>query len=227
MNKPVFGFQFERLTLQLSQLLPVRHLSDPDKNVSRYRSIVSSIREVGVIEPLMVYPQNGKDGTYLLLDGHLRLHALREIGIKEVECLISTDDESFTYNARINRVSPIQEHAMITRAVKSGVSVERIAAALDMDVREIRSRMNILRGINEEAVELLKDKQLSPGVFRTLKRVTALRQIEIAELMVGANNFTRGYAEGLFMVTAKDQLIDPQKPKVKFYLAGGSRKNGG
>ena len=104
---------------------------------------------------------------------------------------------------------------MITRDVKSGVSVERIAAALDMDVREIRSRMNILRGINEEAVELLKDKQLSPGVFRTLKRVTALRQIEIAELMVGANNFTRGYAEGLFMVTAKDQLIDPQKPKVK------------
>jgi len=215
MNKPVVGFQFERLTLPLSQLLPVRHLSDPEKKVTRYRSIVSSIREVGVIEPLMVYPQNGKDGPYLIMDGHLRLYALREIGINEVECLISTEDESFTYNARINRLSPIQEHAMITRAVKNGVAVDRIAAALDMDVREIKSRLNMLRGIHEEAVELLKDKQLSPAVFRILKRVTAVRQIEIAELLVGANNFTRGYAEGLFMVTAKDQLVDPQKPKAK------------
>jgi len=215
MNKPVVGFQFERLTLQLSQLLPVRHLSDPEKKVTRYRSIVSSIREVGVIEPLMVYPQKGKDGVYLIMDGHLRLYALREIGIKEVECLISTEDESFTYNSRINRLSPIQEHAMITRAVKNGVAVERIAAALDMDVREIKSRLNMLRGIHEEAVELLKDKQLSPAVFRILKRVTAVRQIEIAELMVGANNFTKGYADGLFMVTVKDQLVDPQIPKVK------------
>jgi len=215
MNKPMVGFKFERLTIPVSRLLPVRHLSDPDKKITRYRSIVSSIPEVGVIEPLMVFPQSGKDDTYLIMDGHLRYYALRELGIKEVECLISTEDESFTYNARINRLSPIQEHAMITRAVKNGVAVERIAAALDMDVKEIKSRLNMLRGIHEETVELLKDKQVSPAVFWILKRVTPVRQIEIAELMVGANNFTRGYAEGLFMVTPKDQLVDPQIPKSK------------
>jgi hypothetical protein len=162
-----------------------------------------------------VYPQSKKDETYLIMDGHLRFYALREIGIESVECLVSIDDESFTYNARINRLAPIQEHAMITSAVKNGVAVERIAAALDMDVKEIKSRLNMLRGIHEEAVELLKDKQVSPAVFRLLKRVSAVRQIEMAELMVGANNFTRGYAEGLFMVTSKDQLVDPQQPKVK------------
>jgi len=215
MNKPTVGFGFERLTIPLSRLLPVRHLSDPEKKVTRYRSIVSSIPQIGVIEPLMVFPQPGKDDTYLIMDGHLRFHALRELGITEVECLVSTEDESFTYNARINRLSPIQEHAMITRAVKNGVAVERIAAALDMDVKEIKSRLNMLRGIHEEAVELLKDKQVSPAVFRILKRVAPVRQIEIAELLVGANNFTKGYADGLFMVTSKDQLLDPQKPKTK------------
>lgn len=215
MNKPTVGFGFERLTIPLSRLLPVRHLSDPEKKVTRYRSIVSSIPQIGIIEPLMVFPQPDKDENYLIMDGHLRFHALRELGITEVECLVSTEDESFTYNARINRLSPIQEHAMITRAVKNGVAVERIGAALDVDVKEIKSRLNMLRGIHEEAVELLKDKQLSPAVFRILKRVTPIRQIEIAELLVGANNFTKGYAEGLFMVTAKDQLLDPQKPKTK------------
>ena len=215
MNKPTVGFGFERLTIPLSRLLPVRHLSDPEKKVTRYRSIVSSIPQIGIIEPLMVFPQPDKDENYLIMDGHLRFHALRELGITEVECLVSTEDESFTYNARINRLSPIQEHAMITRAVKNGVAVERIGAALDVDVKEIKSRLNMLRGIHEEAVELLKDKQLSPAVFRILKRVTPIRQIEIAELLVGANNFTKGYAEGLFMVTPKDQLLDPQKPKTK------------
>lgn len=215
MSKPKIGFDFERLTLPLSKLLPVRHLADPERKVSRYRSIVSSIREVGVIEPLMVYPQKGSSDTYLLMDGHLRYYALKDLGIDSVECLIATEDESFTYNARISRLAPIQEHAMINRAVKNGVAVERIALALDMDVREIKSRMNMLKGIHEEAVELLKEKQVSPPVFRILKRVKPVRQIEIAELMVSANNFTKGYAEGLFMGTSKDQLVDPSKPKTK------------
>jgi len=215
MSKTKVGFEFERIKLPVSQLLPVRHLVQPEKKVIRYRSILSSIREVGIIEPLMVYPQKGNDKYFLIMDGHLRFYALNELGINEVECLISTEDESFTYNARISRLSPIQEHAMITKAVKNGVAVERIAAALDMDVKKIKSRLNMLRGIHEEAVDLLKDKQISALVFRILKRVTPVRQIEIAELMVSANNFTKGYAEGLFMGTAKDQLVDPQKPKTK------------
>lgn len=215
MSATTIGFKFERIKVPLSKLLPVRHIPDPAKQVARYRSIVSSIREVGVIEPLMVYPQAGKQDAYLIMDGHLRFHALQELGIKETECLISTEDESFTYNARINRLPPIQEHAMISRAVKNGVAVERIAAALDMDIKEIKARLNMLRGIHQEAVELLKDKQLSPVVFRVLKRVTAVRQIEIAELLVGANNFTKSYAEGLFMVSPKDTLVNPLKPKTK------------
>lgn len=213
MNKPKVGFEFERIKIPLSKLLPVRHLAAPEKKVTRYRSILSSIREVGIIEPLMVYPQKGKEGLYLLMDGHLRYYALKELGIYEVECLISTEDESFTYNARISRLAPVQEHTMITRAVKNGVSMDRIASALHMDVREIKSRLNMLRGIHEEAVDLLKEKQVSTPVFRILKRVKAVRQIEIAELMVSANNFTKGYAEGLFMGTSKDQLLDPDKPK--------------
>ena len=52
-------------------------------------------------------------------------------------------------------------------------------------------------------------------MFRILKRVKSVRQIEIAELMCSANNFSKGYAEGLFMGTPKDQLLDPEQPKTK------------
>jgi len=217
MSAAKYGFEFKRITLPLSKLLPVRHIVDPEKKYKRYSSILASIPLSGIIEPLMVFPQKG--GMYLIMDGHLRYHALKALKIEEVECLISTDDESFTYNARISRLAPIQEHKMITRAVKNGVSVERIATALHMDVRDIKSRLNLLRGVHEEAAELLKDKEVSIPVFWILRRVTSVRQIEIAELMVSANNFSKGYADGLFMGTSKDQLVDPGKPKTMLISA--------
>jgi hypothetical protein len=75
--------------------------------------------------------------------------------------------------------------------------------------------MNLLDGINEEAVDLLKDKVISPNAIRLLKKVTGLRQIEIAELMVSANNFTKVYAEALVLGTPKDELVNPEVPKKK------------
>jgi hypothetical protein len=40
--------------------------------------------------------------------------------------LISTDDEAFTYNNRVNSIAIIQEHKMILKAIENGVSEERI-----------------------------------------------------------------------------------------------------
>jgi len=62
---------------------------------------------------------------------------------------------------------------------------------------------------------LLKDKAISPKAIRLLKQVSYLRQIEIAELMVDANNFASGYAEALVLGTRKDELANPDKPKSK------------
>jgi hypothetical protein len=75
-----------------------------------------------------------------------------------VFCLIATDDEAFTYNKRINRLAPIQEHFMIVRAIERGVSEQRIARALGVNVPRIRQKRALLHGICREVVELLKDK---------------------------------------------------------------------
>lgn len=72
---------------------------------------------------------NKTTGQYLLLDGHVRLVALTELGFTEAPCLVATDDEAYTYNSRINRLSTIQEHFMIRRAIERGVSTERLAKA--------------------------------------------------------------------------------------------------
>ena len=209
------GFEMRKIVVPLSDILPVRQVNDPQSNIRRYRTIRASIKEVGLIEPLVVYPQKGSPGKYLLLDGHLRHFALKDLGVTAAECIIARDDECFTYNARVNRLNPIAEHKMIMKAVQQGVKPERIAAALNLKVADVKSSMSLLDGISEAAADLLKDKAISPQAIRLMRQVTGLRQIEIAELMVSANNFTKGYAEAMVLTTPKDQLINPEEPKRK------------
>ena len=215
MSDAKIGFEMRRMRIPLSDILPVRQVKDPQSNIKRYRTIRASIKEVGLIEPLSVYPQKGAPGKYLLLDGHLRHFALKDLGETEAECIVARDDECFTYNARVNRLNPIMEHKMIMKAVQSGVKVEKIAAALNLSEADVKASMTLLDGINEEAADLLKDKPVSPKAIRLMRKVSGVRQIEIAELMVSANNYTKGYAEALVLGTPKDQLVKPDEPKVK------------
>lgn len=213
MSDAKIGFEMRKVRLPLAAILPVRQMKNPQKNIRRYQTIRASIKEVGLVEPLVVHPQKDVPETYLLLDGHLRYFVLKEIGDSEADCIIATDDECFTYNSRVNRLAPIQEHKMIVKAVRNGVRPERIAAALNVSVRNVRASMKLLDGIHEEAADLLKDKAISPKAIRLLKQVGCVRQIEIAELMVSANNFASGYAEALVLGTPKDQLAQPDKPQ--------------
>jgi ParB-like chromosome segregation protein Spo0J len=215
MSQAKLAFELGRIRLPLGDILPTRIIKDPQSNIKRFRTIRASIKEVGIIEPLVVYPQKGAPGKYILLDGHLRLIALKDLGETEVECIVAIDDECFTYNAKVNRLNPIAEHKMIMKAVQNGLKPARIAAALNMAVSDVKTSMSLLDGINEEAVELLKDKPISPKAIWQLRKVTGLRQIEIAELMVSANNFTKSYAEALVLGTPKDELVKPEEPKKK------------
>jgi ParB-like chromosome segregation protein Spo0J len=214
MSEMKLGFEMHRIRLALTDILPVRQFKDLH-NIKRYRTIRASIKEVGLIEPLMVYPHKAGPGKYILLDGHLRYSVLKELGHAETECLVAREDESFTYNARINRLNPIAEHKMIMKAVNNGVKPERIAAALNLTVQDVKASMTLLDGIHAEAADSLKDKTVSPKAIRLLRKVSAVRQIEIVEFMVSANNFTAGYAEALVLGTPKDQLVNPEETKKK------------
>ena len=60
------------------------------------------------------------------------------------DSMISMDNEAFTYNERVNRLAIIQEHRMILKAIERGVSEERIAKALNVDVGSINRKRRLL-----------------------------------------------------------------------------------
>lgn len=205
-------FEPEDVLLPLNRILPVKVLPPHTKTSAKYRQIDASIREIGLIEPLVVARQP-QTKSFLLLDGHVRLAVLRDMGIDEATCLVSTDDEAFTYNKRISRLATIQEHRMILRAIERGVPEERIARALNVDVPSIRQRRNLADGICPEVLELLEDKHCPLNTFRCLRKMKPIRQIEVTQLMLAANNFSVPYAKALLAATPKRQLIDAEKPK--------------
>jgi hypothetical protein len=141
------------------------------------------------------------------------LEALRQLGQEEAPCLISTDDEGYTYNHKVNVVPPIQEHFMVIKAIENGVSEERLATALNVDVASIRQKRDLLKGVCEEAVELLKDKRACRDALREFRKVKPMRQIEMAEVMVASHNFSATYAKCLLAATPDEQLVEPNKGK--------------
>ena len=215
MSDAKIGFQMRIIRLLLENILPVRQINDAQKKANRYEIILASIKAVGLVEPLVVFPQKGQPGKYTLVNGHMRYYAMKELELTFADCLVAKDDEGFTYNARISRLPAIQEHKMITRAVKNGASLERIAAALNISPRLVQASMNLLNGINDEAVDLLKDKPISPKALRMMKKVTGERQIEMARMMIEANNYHAGYVEGLVLGTRKELLAAANLPKKK------------
>jgi ParB-like chromosome segregation protein Spo0J len=205
------AFEFEAIVIPLEKLLPTRAFSESMKNSAKYKALHASVREVGLVEPLSVFPQKG--GKYLVLDGHARLEVLREIGNTDALCLIANQDEGYTYNQKVNRIAPIQANRMILKALDAGVSEERIGKALNISAQTVRGSRNLLQGICPEAVELLRDKHVAQGTFSLLKKVKPLRQIEMAEIMVAAGSYSATYARALVMTSSKEQLIDPENPR--------------
>lgn len=207
------GFESRIEMLPLSVVLPLRAVPSDLKNTVKYKQIARSIGEIGIIEPLVVTRSRAEDGRFLLLDGHLRHAVLLDAGFIEARCLVAKDDEAFTYNKRINRLATIQEHLMIVRAIERGVSEDKLASALNLDVKAIRRRRTMLSGICSEVVDLLKDRSLNATTFEVLRKMKPMRQIEAAELMTTASNYSSSYAKALLAATRQVDLVKSDKPK--------------
>jgi len=202
------AFQPNVITLKVASLLPSSEIGPRERTEQKYRQIEASIQAVGIVEPLIVFPA-GK-GMYRVLDGHKRLNILVRRKVDEVVCIIATDDETYTYNKRVNYLSPVAEHQMILRALKHN-SEAAIAKALAVNISTLRKKRDLLVGICKDAIELLKDRRISSNAFSVLRKMKPVRQVEVAQLMVSSNRCTEAFTSALLAGTRADMLLEPEK----------------
>ena len=74
------AFLNECVRVELANILPLKVSRPAVKESHKYQQILASIQDVGLVEPPVVTPAPGRNGHYLLLDGHLRIEALKDLG---------------------------------------------------------------------------------------------------------------------------------------------------
>jgi len=201
---------FDRYVVMLPTgcIIPQRDVTPIVRRSSVYKQIAASIEHIGLIEPIAVYPKSPNE--YILLDGHLRLDILKHLNATEIRAILSTDDEAYTYNKRVNHAPPIAQHFMILKAIANGVDEQSIATALNLDVVSIRRKRDMLEGICPEAVDLLRNIHVPADTFAVLKKMRAIRQIEAAEHMIAARTYSARFAKSLLAVTRPELLLGGQ-----------------
>jgi hypothetical protein len=201
------------VTLDLDRLRPHRPLPTSVTTGKKYLQVLASVATIGLVEPLVVIADKLRPQCYVVLDGRLRLEALKSLKRIDALCLISTDDETYTYNKQVNHLSPAQDARMIAEAIHKGVSPARIATVLGIVPRTVQSKASLLDGICKEAAALLADKTCPASVYFTLKGLKPIRQIEAAELMCSQENFTSAFAKAIRSTTPAEQLVPNKNPK--------------
>jgi len=214
------AFRLQVVPLETNRLLALREFDAHGRNHQKYKQIAASIAVVGVIEPLVVFPLTG--GRYRVLDGGKRLDILLQRKTAHVDCLLATEDEGYTYNRRVNYLSPVGEHQMILRALEHN-SEERIAEALNVDVATIRLKRDLLSGMCKDAIDILKDRRVTAKAFSVLKKMKPIRQVEAARLMVASDMYSGRFALALLTGTKDEMRMNPDSDRPKKSVAAEQR----
>jgi ParB-like chromosome segregation protein Spo0J len=90
------AFEKQIVVLPIDIIVPQKEITIGQRNGEFYRQLTASLKHIGLIEPLVVYPKG--PGDYLLLEGTCVSKILKSMGVREAKCLLSTDDEAYTYN---------------------------------------------------------------------------------------------------------------------------------
>ena len=170
-----------------------------DRKISKreYRRIRASILAVGLIEPLLVFPE---DGYYTILNGHQRYHILMELGVKTVPCIFARQKESFTSNRMVSRLSPVQESRMIKKSLDE-LDEKTIATALGITKIAHRLNATLLKQLHPKIAAAFDAGTIAKGCVQELTYVTPKRQEEIFAAMQNYKDYTLPFVRSLVLKT--------------------------
>lgn len=160
------------------QLIPISMIApnaeQPRKtfNVETIEELANSIREKGVLQPIIVKKRN--DGKFEIVCGERRFRAATVCGLTEVPAIIKDiAAEDFLEWALIENIqredlNPIEEAEAYQRLVEERmISQEEVAKRVGKNRVTVTNTLRLLR-LPEEVKQLLADGRLSAGHARAL-----------------------------------------------------------
>lgn len=195
MTKP---FNVAGVDVPLSELKPLKERPDLNTETHRgYRRILSSIRKIGLIEPLCAYQENDE---YIILDGYLRWLACRELGCETVPCILYQDKEAYTFNRMVNSLSGSQEIRMLRKSLES-LDEKTIADTFGMKSIRYRLAPMLAHQLHPTVAQAFEKDLLCKTAAMEMACVKPERQTVMLREMKRVNDFTPAFVRALVLKT--------------------------
>jgi ParB family transcriptional regulator, chromosome partitioning protein len=150
----------------IGRMIPVDQIRpDPDqprKALGDLRELTESVREKGVLEPLLVRMVSGED-FYRIISGERRYHAARAAGLREVPCIEKNVDDAETLeialieNIQRKDLTPFEEadglYRLSTQFEYTHEDVARKIGRARSSVSETLSLRNIPESLRKKCIE--------------------------------------------------------------------------
>ena len=180
-----------KTTIKISRITP--RGDQPRKNFddNALQVLADSIREHGVIQPIVVHELGTLDENYEIIAGERRWRAAKMAGLDEIPAVIMTGDElkiaevALIENVQRKDLNPIEE-AMAYKALieRFGLKQEEVAKQAGKSRSAVANMLRLLE-LPDEVLLLVKDEKLSMGHARAILGLTdEEKMIPLAEMTV-------------------------------------------
>ena len=206
-------------TLRLSEIEPNREQPRKNFDENALAELADSIRQHGVIQPLMVRPM--PDGTYQLVAGERRWRASRMAGLTEVPVVIrelsdeQTMELALIENLQREDLNPIEE-ALGYRALMDNFDMtqEKVAASVGKSRPVIANSLRLLK-LPQSVVNMVRSSQISSGHARALLALDDEEEIvKLADKIV-SDSLTVRDIEKIAQQKGKPDAANAEKPFVR------------
>ena len=153
-----------------------RNKFQPRKNFNKesLEELTNSIREQGVIQPIIVRPDKTNDGKYEIIAGERRWLASQNAGLHEIPVVILDVDDNkslefaIVENVQRQDLNPIEEAKSYQRLINDfNYNQEKLSKFVGKSRSYIANSLRLL-GLPEEVLAMLVSGSLSAGHARTL-----------------------------------------------------------
>ena len=177
-----------RNLLPIIDIEPNKDQPRKDFDEDKLAALAESIKEHGVISPILVTP--GKGGTYKIVAGERRWRASKLAGLKEIPCIIKElnaqglSELAMVENLQRDDLNPIEGSEGYRYLMERfSLTQEEIAKKIGKSRSAIANALR-LNNLCTEVKALLKDDKLSQGHARALLTLDADAQLAIAERII-------------------------------------------
>ena len=210
-------------TLNINRIEPNKNQPRKEFNEDALQELADSIKQFGVIEPLVVVKRKG---YYELIAGERRWRAARLAGLKEVPVVIKDyDDQQIVEIALIENIQredldPIEEAHAYERLIQEfNLTQDEVAERVSKSRTTVTNALRLLK-LTEKVQQMLIDDMLSTGHVRALITITEPQlQYETAMYIFDKKlsvRETESYVKKLLNKKPKEKTSEKEDPELSF-----------